>query len=576
MSNRKRVLDITGLHSIRTKNLMMSVIPLVILGLSVIIMTSVSVRDTVIKMTKNSLRGTATAILAAYDQNSGEYVKSSDGEIWKGSYNISHSEELLDGFHKKSGMEATFFYGKKRVMTSAKDAGGQRILGSPAGAAVQNKVLKGGKEYFSNNVKIGDKMYYGYYIPVKESGKIVGMVFTGTPKSPVDATILRMIIIIFAIITGITVISFIIIRRSNYSMTHALRKAIRAVDQLAGGDLSVKVDRSVTGRKDEVGLLGRSVEELKTQLSGIVSRLGNTSRMLIEQSDALSLMSRDTSDSMNNVSNALSEMMEGANTQARDTASASKSIDRMGRLIISTGDDAEKLNSHADTMIEASDRAAHTIEDLKNINDEVRGVVKDVSDLMNRTNESAAMIRKSSSLISEIADQTNLLSLNASIEAARAGEAGKGFAVVASEIQKLADQSNVASRTIGQTIENLTGDFDRVVKSMQRMEDVIGEQNNDIDKTEETVRKVVDGLNISIQGIRDIKAGMQELEKSRTDIVTVISSLSGVADRNASNTSDTNDELEEVSGGFNTVSTSAGKLRDTADELARNLSEFHT
>lgn len=248
----------------------------------------------------------------------------------------------------------------------------------------------------------------------------------------------------------------------------------------------------------------------------------------------------------------------------------------MGRLIISTGDNAEKLNSHADTMIEASDRAAHTIEDLKNINDEVRGVVKDVSDLMNRTNESAAMIRKSSSLISEIADQTNLLSLNASIEAARAGEAGKGFAVVASEIQKLADQSNVASRTIGQTIENLTGDFDRVVKSMQRMEDVIGEQNNDIDKTEETVRKVVDGLNISIQGIRNIKAGMQELEKSRTDIVTVISSLSGVADRNASNTSDTNDELEEVSGGFNTVSTSAGKLRDTADELARNLSEFHT
>ena len=69
MSDRKRVLDITGLHSIRTKNLMMSVIPLVILGLSVIIMTSVSVRDTVIKMTKNSLRGTATAILAAYDQN---------------------------------------------------------------------------------------------------------------------------------------------------------------------------------------------------------------------------------------------------------------------------------------------------------------------------------------------------------------------------------------------------------------------------------------------------------------------------------------------------------------------------
>ena len=110
---------------------------------------------------ENSLKGTAIATQAAYDQNAGTYLQTENGDIWKGSYNISQSENLVDTIKQESGMDVTFFYGSQRIMTSAVDKNGDRILGSPAGDKVVEKVLNGGEEYFSNNVSMDGTIYYG-------------------------------------------------------------------------------------------------------------------------------------------------------------------------------------------------------------------------------------------------------------------------------------------------------------------------------------------------------------------------------------------------------------------------------
>ena len=116
--------------NLKNKILSIVILPLCLLGIVTIIITLTQTRGSLIEEVKVSLRGTAAATLAAYDQNSGDYMQAENGDVWKGGYNISKSEALLDNIKERSGMDVTFFYGSQRIMSSAKDANGERILGS--------------------------------------------------------------------------------------------------------------------------------------------------------------------------------------------------------------------------------------------------------------------------------------------------------------------------------------------------------------------------------------------------------------------------------------------------------------
>ena len=120
----------------------MTIGPVVLLGLLSIFFMLTTVHSSMMEEIEEGLKGTAAATLAAYDQNTGDYMESSNGDIWKGSYNISHSESLVDRIRDNTGMDVTFFYGDRRIMTSAVDSNGDRILNSPAGARIVEKVFQ--------------------------------------------------------------------------------------------------------------------------------------------------------------------------------------------------------------------------------------------------------------------------------------------------------------------------------------------------------------------------------------------------------------------------------------------------
>lgn len=119
--------------NIKKKILGITIAPVIILGLISMFLTTTMVRSAMLEEIEEALRGTAAATLAAYDQNTGDYLQTSNGDIWKGSYNISKSESLVDRIKGNTGMDVTFFYGDTRIMTSAVDAGGNRVLNSKAG-----------------------------------------------------------------------------------------------------------------------------------------------------------------------------------------------------------------------------------------------------------------------------------------------------------------------------------------------------------------------------------------------------------------------------------------------------------
>ena len=563
--------------TIRKKLLLCALLPVSILGIIIIFMAVTSLRASLIHQVESSLRGTTSATLAAYDQNSGSYTMAENGDVLKGGYNISRSEKLLDTIKEKSGMEVTFFYGSQRIMTSVVDKNGERVLGSPAGEKIVSEVLEKGKGYFSRKVSIDGEMYYGYYEPVYQSGDSktpIGMVFAGVNKNTTLKSVLTIVLYMVIIVLLIVVVGIVGAGLVANSIAKALHMGVACVEQVSAGNLNVKMEDKYTKRKDELGDLTRAIGKLQADLRKIIGGISESTDTLIGASDTLEQTSRKTIENMDHVMQSVGAITEGATSQAEDTKSASDNIMHMGNLIIETGKEAETLNESADHMMISSDKTSESIAELKRISKEVGQVVHMIADQTEQTNASALTIREAAEFISDIAGQTSLLSLNASIEAARAGENGKGFAVVADEIQKLSEQSNDASGNIDQIVNTLIANSERMVEAMQHMQEVIEKQNQHITSTEESVGEVVDEINGSVKNIRSIENKTKELEQARKEIVDTIAGLSDIADNNVASTQETSGVIADVSERFKEVQQSAGNLRATADVLEQNIKKF--
>lgn len=561
---------------LKYKILFVALLPILVVCIAVMVINNTVIKNTLLDKTKNELKATAEALSAAYNQNSGEYFKNDDGEIWKGTYNVSLSQKLVTEMSEKTGSSLTFFYGDKRLVTSLKDKKGDYILGSKAGDYLKKNVLEGGKDVFTSRVSVEGTMYYGYYIPVKQnnSDDIIGMIFAGMPAREVDKTINLVSGLLFLILGIVLVLTIFVSVLASKEIASAIEDSVLVVQNMASGNLNVSINRKNLGRKDEVGKLSAGTKSLRESLGNMIGAISDNTLSLDVASQDMSNIAGQASDAMNSISENLKSVLESAKNQAEVTASVDDNVNNINMMLKQTGDEADGLSDAADDMLGTGREVDNSLKNLYNSNEEVLDAIERIRKQTSETDISVDKIKEAVNLIASIAEETNLLSLNASIEAARAGESGKGFAVVAVEISKLAEQSNAASADIEKMIMDLGQNSERTVETMEMVQDAINRQSDDMNNTRKIFEKVKDRINLVAKGVANIREATERLEGETTYIAEDINRLNAAANKNMENVKETMEAGEEVLKVVKNVSSMSVNVNTAANEMMQSVEKF--
>ena len=384
---------------------------------------------------------------------------------------------------------------------------------------------------------------------------------------------------IYARAGGAAIIIFIVLGIISFLIASKMTRPIVEITNVIKRFSSLNFAESpttirISKRKDETGQMARAIGDLREKLVTIVSQIKSQSELLYNASTELDTNASHTTSTVGNVETAVNEIATGATNQASETQKATDDIVNMGNMIEHTNSQVENLTSTANLMRESSEEAAATLKELDNINQQAIASIDVIYEQTNITNISALKIKEATTLISSIAEETNLLSLNASIEAARAGEAGRGFAVVASQIQKLADQSNESANQIDQIIHALIEDSEKAVKTMDEVKTIMNLQSENVHKTGQVFEQVRDGISSSISGVGEIATRTTQLDKARGDVVDVVQNLTAIAQQNAASTEETSASVMEVSNVMQEIMENANRLKEIASILEENMNSF--
>lgn len=564
--------------SILLRLLAMVLLPLLVISVTTVAFSSANMQQGMRQQVMDGLKGTAYSFMEIYDaQDPGEYSKSADGVLMKGDKEIGGDHSVADRIKKETGYDVTLFYGDTREITSVVSSQtGQRAVGTKASDEVISEVINKGNHYTSYKVDVDGENYYAYYFPVKDdAGKTVGMIFAGVSSAVVDKFIAQKQNMVVAIAVIIFLIALVATIVTSLNMSKAIKEAEKTIEELSKGNLTVTIDEKQKKRADEIGAMLNALQVLRDKLYATIGTIKNSADVILNSGESLDSMAHQSSQTADEISHAVEDIAKGATSQAEDIESASMSIGEMGSMIEGIVANVEGLDNTSDKMKSASDESQLIIQQLSESNDKTTEAMEKIGAQIHATNNSVQTIRQAIELITAIATETNLLSLNASIEAARAGEHGRGFAVVASEIQKLAEQSNSSAEQIEKVIDQLLMESENTVNVMDQVNRIVAEQQIKLTETREKFGQVIEGVNASRDETRIIKDQTGLCDDARGKVDIVIQNLSAISEENAASTQETTASMEELNATINLLADAAKDLKGIAADLETDMRFFN-
>ncbi len=556
--------------------LCMSLLPAALMGLVITVYASLAMIEGMQMEFLEALRDTTISVHAAYDAlDDGDYYLNDAGQLMKGDLNVTENEALLDSFVEGTEVELTIFYGDTRMATTLLHKDGTRNIGTQASEAVVETVINQDQEYETTDVVIDDEHYYGFYLPVEnDNGEVVAMFFAGEESAVVNEFIFTKLGAIILMAVAVMVLAIVVIVWAAKKMTASIDATKNALVKISEGDLTVQVDQAAMKRGDEIGVMSRALYMTISELQDIISNVMSSAKVLETKGVQLGEMSNQTSHTTDEVSRAVEEISKGAVTQAEEVESATHLVSDMGTQIEQIVQSISDLYKVAEKMQKAGNEAQNNMNMLKESNEKTTVAIEKVAENVEKTDKSVAVIAEALSLITDIADETNLLSLNASIEAARAGEAGRGFAVVAAQIQKLAEESNASAAQIAEIITTLSEDSANTLTVMDEVRENVAVQQEKMVETMDKFNAVRQGIVASNESTEQIHKQASDCDTARVAVVDIIQNLSALSEENAASTQETTASMEELNATISVLADDANSLKEVAASLEKDMRFF--
>lgn len=436
-------------------------------------------------------------------------------------------------------------------------------------AAMFEKILaekKGVGTYSFNK----NKLYAGY-APIEDSNWIV--VITANQNEVLSAipTLQKNIAMIMIIVL---IVSVIIAYLIGNSITKPIISIIHHSEKLADLDLREDVSEMFLSRKDEVGVLSKSLQSITINLRDIIKDISSSSEEVSAASEELTAISQQSATAAEEVSRTVEEIARSATNQAQNTEEGAFKSDALGEIIEKDQGHLKQLNNAYQNVGIVVDEGLKEIEKLTKVTEESSRATKEIHEVILKTNDSSNKIGQASNVIASIAEQTNLLALNAAIEAARAGEAGKGFSVVAEEIRKLAEQSGASTKTINEIVNELQSNSKNAVKTMERVSTISNEQKSSVISSKSKYELIAEAMMDSEQAIKQLNISGEEMEKMKNEILTTLQNLSSIAEENSAATQQASASMEEQTASIEEIAGSSDGLSILAQNLQAIIMKF--
>ena len=512
------------------------------------------------------LTSIAVAVFQAYDNLMDGNYSLKNGQVYKG--NTPLTEDLLDAIHQKDEVHMTIFYGDTRYLTTIKDSGGNRIVGTKASEEVINTVLKQGKNFVSEGVDIQGVKYFATYEPLKNGEETVGILFIGLEQSKIQEVINGLIVQLVVVGSIIAVVLLAFTSVVCLMLVKSIQIVANDLRTLADGNLNIDCHVKKINKNDEIDGLADCTNKLAERLREVVNRIQKNSGILNSDSLKLNDVVSDTSSSVSNVVSAMDDVAHGATNQAETSSDLMANIEELSAKL-------DMITSHIDELNETTKSVSDDAMDTKHIMNELLGINEDtknsVEAIVNQSRDTLNAVEEINSIvraIEEITTQTNLLSLNASIEAARAGESGRGFAVVAGEIGALAQQSADSAKKISIIISNIVS---QVEKSSALSDDLSKNASHQINKLADTQRT----METVLSGVEDISTNTDSIYSEVKSLMLIKDSISDSVETLSVTSQENAAASQETSASATVIEGNMSVLKDSSDDISNVASDLH-